>query len=490
MDRETTTASPRFLRDAAAVPAPLRAELRQALEPRESRWPALGRLLVSADVIAAACAGSAAAAVGGAPVAAFTAAVVAAWCLVAWVIGLYAGDDLRDWASGLSAMPKLLVTALALSWPLQAFAAWLGATHPAVAALGAMALTAPVAGVGRTLARAAVHRDAAHRQRVLIIGSGVIATRLEQQLRSHGQFGLDCVGFLDDDPHPELDAEVPHLGGLDDLCDVLDRHDVDRVAIAFSRASHQELLAALRECRDRRVSVDIVPRLFEFLDHAPGVAQMGALPLISVGVPRLSRPSRALKRVLDVVGATAGVVVMAPLLALIAIAIRIESPGPVFFRQTRMGRGGKSFKVFKFRSMYQDAELRKRELSLLNDIDDGVMFKIHRDPRVTRVGRLLRRTSFDEMPQLFNVIRGEMSLVGPRPLILQEANTMLEGWHARRLDLRPGMTGPWQVTGRSDLTYQEMLRLDYSYVSGWTLARDVEMLLATIPAVLSGRGAY
>jgi lipopolysaccharide/colanic/teichoic acid biosynthesis glycosyltransferase len=155
-----------------------------------------------------------------------------------------------------------------------------------------------------------------------------------------------------------------------------------------------------------------------------------------------------------------------------------------------MGRGGRHFRVFKFRSMYQDAEARKAELAQLNDQDDGVMFKIHDDPRVTRVGRFLRKTSLDEMPQLFNVILGDMSLVGPRPLILEEAEALQEEWHARRIDLRPGMTGPWQVSGRSHLTYQEMLRLDYAYVSGWTLVRDIEMLLATIPSVLAGRGAY
>jgi lipopolysaccharide/colanic/teichoic acid biosynthesis glycosyltransferase len=212
--------------------------------------------------------------------------------------------------------------------------------------------------------------------------------------------------------------------------------------------------------------------------------------LISVGVPRLPRSARALKRGLDLVGATLGVLALSPLLIAIAVAIRIESPGPALFRQTRMGRGGRHFRVFKFRSMYQDAEARKAELAQLNDQDDGVMFKIHDDPRVTRVGRFLRKTSLDEMPQLFNVILGDMSLVGPRPLILEEAEALQEEWHARRIDLRPGMTGPWQVSGRSHLTYQEMLRLDYAYVSGWTLVRDIEMLLATIPSVLAGRGAY
>ena len=489
MDRDIGTATT-LVPDAAPAPASLRAELRQAVAPPETRWPALSRLLVVGDLMSASAAGVIAAWAGQLPVAGYAVAVALTWCLMAWVAGLYAGDDLRDWASGLAALPKLLICGLLLSWPLYGLAVVLGAAEPAAAAVLATAITVPLSGVGRSLARAAVHRDTDLRQRVLIVGSGVIAIRLAQQLRSHSQFGLDCVGYVDDDPHPHMWADVPHVGGLEDLCDALDRHRVDRVAIAFSRASHEELLAALRACRDRGVAVDIVPRLFEFLDNAPGMAQMGALPLISVSVPRLSRGSRALKRTLDLFGGLVAVIAMAPVLAAIAIAIKLESPGPVLFKQIRMGRGGRPFNVYKFRSMYEDAEVRKREFAALNDLEDGVMFKIHADPRVTRVGRFLRRSSLDELPQLFNVIRGEMSLVGPRPLILSEVESFREDWHQRRMDLRPGMTGPWQVAGRSDLSYQEMLRLDYSYVSGWTLGRDVEMLLATIPAVVSGRGAY
>jgi lipopolysaccharide/colanic/teichoic acid biosynthesis glycosyltransferase len=198
----------------------------------------------------------------------------------------------------------------------------------------------------------------------------------------------------------------------------------------------------------------------------------------------------AVKRALDIVVTAIFLVTVLPMIVVIAIAIKLETPGPVLFRQERMGRGGRIFDVLKFRSMYMDAEERKRELLELNDLDDGVMFKIHEDPRITRVGRFLRRYSLDELPQFFNVLRGEMSLVGPRPLILDESDVLLEDWHGRRLDLRPGMTGPWQVLGRSDLTVGDMVRFDYAYVSGWSLARDFEILLATVPAVLSGRGAY
>jgi lipopolysaccharide/colanic/teichoic acid biosynthesis glycosyltransferase len=160
----------------------------------------------------------------------------------------------------------------------------------------------------------------------------------------------------------------------------------------------------------------------------------------------------------------------------------VESRGPVFFRQSRVGRGQTTFDMLKFRSMYQDAALR------LND--EGVMVKGRSDPRTTRVGRFLRRLSLDELPQLVNVLRGEMSLVGPRPLIPEESAVLAENWHVRRFDLRPGMTGPWQVQGRSETPFHEMIRLDYQYVAGWSLARDIEILLATLPAVLAGRGAY
>jgi lipopolysaccharide/colanic/teichoic acid biosynthesis glycosyltransferase len=198
----------------------------------------------------------------------------------------------------------------------------------------------------------------------------------------------------------------------------------------------------------------------------------------------------AAKRMLDIVGSATLLALFAPVMLVTAIAIKIESRGPVFFHQPRAGRRNKSFNLIKFRSMYVDAEQRKAELDAMNEADDGVMFKIREDPRITKVGHFIRRFSIDELPQLFNVLKGEMSLVGPRPLIFSETAALEERWHLRRLELRPGITGPWQVYGRSDSPFQEMVRFDYQYVAGWSLARDVELLLATLPAVLSGRGAY
>jgi exopolysaccharide biosynthesis polyprenyl glycosylphosphotransferase len=319
----------------------------------------------------------------------------------------------------------------------------------------------------------------------------MVAGQLVNRLRAQRQFGLDPIGLIDDDYH-HADAleDLPSLGRLEDLPGVLRRHQIDRVIIAFSRADHGRLLESIRACRLQQVAVDVVPRLFEFLEGARGVDQIGGLPVLSIGAPRLSRSSRAAKRSLDIVGSLLALSVLSPLLLLIALAVKRESEGSVLFRQPRAGRDGRVFRLIKFRSMYMDAEARKLELVDANEADDDVMFKIRDDPRVTRVGRLLRKTSLDELPQFVNVLRGDMSLVGPRPLILPESEALGEGWHARRLDLRPGITGPWQISGRSDVSVHDMVRLDFQYVTGWSLTRDIEILLATVPVLITGRGAY
>jgi exopolysaccharide biosynthesis polyprenyl glycosylphosphotransferase len=252
--------------------------------------------------------------------------------------------------------------------------------------------------------------------------------------------------------------------------------------IAFTRAHHEELLHALRVCRDAGVAVDIVPRLFEFLDGARSIEQIGGMPLLSIDAPTFSAPSRVSKRTLDLLGAGVALIVFSPLLIAIAIAIKLDSSGPVLFTQPRSGRGGRFFKLYKFRSMHTEATVEVR--------DDGAIVKTRDDDRITRVGRFIRRLSLDEAPQLFNVLKGDMSLVGPRPLVMAEAQSLTESWQGRRADLRPGLTGPWQIAGRSNIPFQEMIRFDYQYVAGWSLARDIEILIATVPVVVSGRGAY
>ncbi|MEK6228443.1 MAG: sugar transferase [Actinomycetota bacterium] len=422
-------------------------------------------------------------------------ALLALVCTISWptlsfVVGVYADDDLRSWANGVSQAPRTLVTTILFGWPVFAVASSLAIPRPGVAALAVAALTALFSGLARAIVRGVLHRSVELRQRVLIVGSGMVAGQVARKLRAHVQFGLVPVGLLDDELHPVGIPGVPWLGSLADLPRVIEEQGVDRVIIAFSRASHQDLLTCIRGSQQQGIAVDVVPRLFELLDGGRAVNRVGGLPLLSIGLARLGRASQVAKRALDICLSSIALVALAPLLGSLALAIKLESKGSVFFVQRRVGRGGQEFRLIKLRSMHFDADARKAGLTDQNDLDDGVMFKLHRDPRITRVGRFLRRYSLDELPQLVNVLKGDMSLVGPRPLIVPESDALSEPWHHRRLELRPGLTGAWQIYGRSENPFDEMVRFDYQYVAGWSLARDVEILLATVPAVLSGRGAY
>src|SRR5581483_11315766 len=248
-----------------------------------------------------------------------------------------------------------------------------------------------------------------------------------------------------------------------------------------------------RSLKDFEVQVDIVPRFFELVGSEVGMHAVEGISLVGLPPMRLSHSSRFLKVVLDVTLSLVGLLFLLPLLLTVAILIKIDSPGPVFFRQVRMGYAGKTFRIFKFRTMYRDAEDRKDEIAHLNQHllagEDSRMFKVPDDPRVTRVGRFLRRYSIDELPQLFNVLLLQMSLVGPRPLILDE-DQHVQAWGKTRLRLKPGITGLWQVLGRSEIPFDEMTRLDYLYVTDWSLWRDVTLICRTLPALLRTRNAY
>jgi exopolysaccharide biosynthesis polyprenyl glycosylphosphotransferase len=341
---------------------------------------------------------------------------------------------------------------------------------------------AAAAGLTRAAARVNVHRVPELQQRTLIVGSGVVAERLLERLYNHPELGLRPIGYVDDDNGEGVPVGLPRLGGLLALPELIAEDRLDRVMVAFSRAHHEDLLEVLRVSRDAGIAVDVIPRLFEFLDGARTVDQIGGMPLLSIDVPSFTPFSRAAKRALDVAGASLALLILSPLLITISIAIKLDTRGPVLFRQLRSGRGGRFFTVYKFRSMRMGSTVEVR--------DDGAIVKDVDDARITRVGRLIRRFSLDEAPQLLNVLKGDMSLVGPRPLVTAEAAALTAGWHARRADLRPGLTGPWQIAGRSNIPFHEMIRFDYQYVAGWSLARDIEILLATVPAVLSGRGAF
>jgi exopolysaccharide biosynthesis polyprenyl glycosylphosphotransferase len=401
-----------------------------------------------------------------------------------------ADDDTRPWTSSLKRAKTTVMMALMISWVAFAALSVAGTERPALAGVVAASVAAATAILLRGAAHTLVYRSPDLSQRTVILGSGMVARQVYDRLQIAPHLSIDVVGLVDDDVHHETSPALPHLGNLDELERIVHTHDIDRVIIAFTRSGHDELLRCIRVCWDNHVAIDIVPRLFEFLDGARALDQIGGLPMLSITVPRLSRSARMIKRASDLALSIVGLLALSPVLLAVAVAIKIDSRGPVLFRQRRVGRNGKPFEIFKFRSMYVDAEQRKAEFAALNEADDGVMFKIRKDPRITRVGSFLRRSSIDELPQLLNVVTAEMSLVGPRPLIPEEVAAFDEGWHRRRLDLRPGMTGPWQIYGRSDIPFQDMLRFDYQYVAGWSLARDFEIMLSTVPVALSGRGAY
>jgi exopolysaccharide biosynthesis polyprenyl glycosylphosphotransferase len=412
------------------------------------------------------------------------------WPVVAFSIGLYRGDQLTAWASAISEVPRAFVAVLLITWPLFGLASLLGLGEIVPLTFVTVVATAALTAVSRTVVRAGLHRAPELRQRTLVLGSGVVAGQVVKKLENNGQFGLIPVGMVDDEVHDVGTPDLPWLGKFKDLDKIIEKQQIDRVIIAFSRASHEQLLESIRACRDAGVAIDVVPRLFEFLDGVRALDQVGGLPVLSIGAAEMTSVSMAAKRGLDLAVSLVALTLLSPLMIAVAVAIKLESRGPIFFRQPRAGRRRSSFQLIKLRSMYIDADERKREFDNLNEAGDGVMFKIREDPRVTRVGRFIRRYSLDELPQLINVVKGEMSLVGPRPLIFPETDALEEHWHLRRLELRPGLTGPWQIYGRSQSPFQEMVRFDYQYVAGWSLARDIEILLATLPAVLSGRGAY
>jgi exopolysaccharide biosynthesis polyprenyl glycosylphosphotransferase len=395
--------------------------------------------------------------------------------LIFKMAGLYDRDQLRIVHSTLDELPLLLqLTGLYVLGVtiLQSVAVQGSLGGAQIAALWAVTLLA-VAG-GRTLARFAGGRVMPV-ERCLVIGARARAERIREKLASSGA-------------RTTVVATFP-LEGADDGA-YLDEHSmrrivgelrVHRIVIAPTTTDSHEIVDLIRVAKSAGAQVSVLPRMLEVVGSAVEFEDVDGMTLMGVRPFGLPRSSRALKRGFDLVATTIGMIAVAPIIAALALAVRIDSRGPVFYRQVRVGRDGRTFRIFKFRSMVVDADARKDELRGLNEVGEG-MFKISDDPRVTRVGRLLRRTSLDELPQLFNVLRGEMSLVGPRPLVCDE-DALVLGLDRSRLHLTPGMTGPWQVLG-ARVPMQEMLGIDYLYVSGWSLWADIKLLVRTARHVL------
>ncbi len=326
-------------------------------------------------------------------------------------------------------------------------------------------------------------------ERVLVVGGNGLAKQVMNGLLAKADPGYHLVGCLHD--LPEKANEQPayrYLGGTDEIKQTIQAQGIHQVILALPFWDHGRLPQLVQACRALDVEFRIVPDLYELSFDRVDVHQVSGVPLIGLKEVSLKGWNLAFKRAIDVGLILFTLPVTLPLSLLIALAIRLDSKGPALFRQTRVGKDGQLFTCYKFRTMVQDAEQRKAELVALNEAD-GPLFKIRQDPRITRVGQLLRRSSLDELPQLWNVLCGEMSLVGPRPGLPNEVE-QYELWHRRRLEVTPGLTGMWQVLGRSDTSFDEMVRLDIYYAENWSVGMDVRILLKTIPVVLLSKGAY
>jgi exopolysaccharide biosynthesis polyprenyl glycosylphosphotransferase len=331
------------------------------------------------------------------------------------------------------------------------------------------------------------------RERVLVIGGTGLGRQVMDGIVAQTFLGYSLVGYLEDSDQPRASGNgriqhFRHLGAVQDLEPTLRANPIDMVVIALPFWEHHRLPEIVRTCRAAEVDFRVAPDLFELSFDRVNVSSLSGIPLIGLKEVSLKGGNLVLKRAIDLALILLAAPTVLPLTALIVLAIKRDSPGPAVFKQLRVGKGGRQFTAYKFRTMTADAEARKAELAQLNEAD-GPIFKIRDDPRLTRFGRFLRRSSLDELPQLWNVLKGEMSLVGPRPPTPDEV-AAYEEWHHRRLEVNPGLTGLWQVLGRSDTSFDDMVRLDIYYAENWSLGMDVRIMLETIPAVLSGRGAY
>lgn len=416
------------------------------------------------------------------------------WVLLARIYGLYDRDEERTDHSTVDDVVGVLQVVTLGTWSFLVLTHVLPLPYPNLARLVVFWLLAvALIPLLRAASRAIGRRQSAYIQNVIIVGSGDVAYLLADKIAKHPEYGLRVVGFVDRDDRVarSTNGSSGLIGTMDDLPRLVRERSVHRVAIAFSTDSHDQTLGVIRSMQDSEVQIDIVPRMFEVLGTNAQLHTIEGMPLVGLPSTHLSGSSRFLKRSFDVVAASLGLILFVPAFIVVATLIKLDSRGPVFFRQVRMGTGNQTFRVFKFRTMVHDAEKRKSEVAHLNmhNGDDPRMFKVPNDPRVTRIGGVLRRWRIDELPQLLNVMSGSMSVVGPRPLILDEHEHVAH-WARRRLDLKPGITGLWQVLGASDIPFDEMTKLDYLYVTNWSLREDLRLILLTLPALTRVRAAY
>jgi exopolysaccharide biosynthesis polyprenyl glycosylphosphotransferase len=332
----------------------------------------------------------------------------------------------------------------------------------------------------------ALLRMAGYQRRAVLVGSGQHIEAVGHALRDAATPTVNVVGFISLTPRPS--NGLLSLGTLDELAAVIANHRIDEVIIADPDFPQQRAVELVDICHNQGVRVRIAPSTMELLVHRAEFVPGEAVPLFELKPPVFEGFDYTLKRTFDIVGSSLLLFFMSPLLAGAALAVRFSSRGPVVYRSMRPGIGGRPFACLKFRTMYRDADQRQADLESLNEAT-GALFKMRDDPRMTPIGRLLRKYSVDELPQLFNVLRGEMSLVGPRPLPERDFDR-LEEWHKKRYLVTPGITGLWQVSGRSELDFDDLVRLDFLYLESWSVFLDLSILVKTVPAVFTRKGAF
>ena len=470
------------------VSAPHGAE-RAVGRPGDERGRRLRRLLLGADV-AALCAAFAVTQLvvpgllsAGLPLLILS---IPLWVLLAYGHRLYHLDSYRADYRAADELGPVLQMATVWSW-----ITLLGVelVHSGAVPVGDVALfwilTVLLLTSFRSVARSVARNQPWYLQDALVVGPADQTAAIIRKIERHPEWRVRPLAY----------AETSRSGMPmedRDLIALVRQVAVDRVMLAPALSESCRRAALISELSELGVHVDLIPSWSDTVGARLQLHEMEGMPLLTVPRPALGRSALRLKRAFDLAVGAVAVVMLSPLLAACALAIKLDSPGPVLFRQRRIGRNDEPFEVFKFRSMRDGADSQKEQVAALNVHGGGTetgMFKIPVDPRVTRVGSFLRRYSLDELPQLFNIVRGEMSLVGPRPLIETE-DRQVEGRFRRRLGITPGLTGLWQAHGRSDIPFQEMVSLDYLYATNWSLWGDVKLLMRTVSAVLRGRGAY
>ena len=419
------------------------------------------------------------------------------WVVMAKLYRLYDHDEERTHHPTTDDLSGIFHLVTIGGW-LLFIAVWMtGLAHPSLPKVIALwALSIALVMLARTCARAWCRGRLTYLQNTVIVGAGDVGQRVARKLLQHPEYGMNLVGFVDANPKPRHEGldHVRVLGPPSELADIVRHLDIERVMIAFSAESPTETLATLRSLNDLDVQITVVPRLFELVSLGGKIDTLEGLPIVELPAARIARSSRVVKRTIDLAGASVGLVLATPLFVFIAWRIKRDSPGPILFRQTRLGLNQREFTTLKFRTMTPDSDSSAHRTYIRESMDPHAapnasgLYKLERTDVITSVGRWLRKTSLDELPQLINVLRGEMSLVGPRPCIPYETENF-RPHHFDRFLVPAGITGLWQVTARSHTTFGEALDMDVVYARGWSLGLDLRLLCRTPLQIISTKGS-